>query len=485
MGLRLGPVFPNGPMRPSDGVQRGSVEDLRQRGRRSADDRHRRGARRAAYADRRVADPHEDSGAADLVRRRAAAAGGDRRTDGARGLARARCRSPTGSARARRRCTSRSRSTGTRSRCTTSSRRSRDRRFPDEWIIRGNHHDAWVNGANDPVSGMAPELEEARALGELRKQGWSPKRTIVYASWDGEEPGLLGSTEWVETHAEGPEGARRRVHQHRRQRPRVPQRERIAFARTVRQRRRARRHRSRDGHQRLEAAAGARSSPEARPTNERSARERPDLRIDALGSGSDYTPFLQHAGIASINISFGDEDEDGIYHSIYDDFYFYTRFLDTDFAYGRALAQTVGTAVIRLADARRRAVRVHQSRRHGAEIRARAEGAAEPEAGRHPRTEPADRRRRLRGDARSEDADAGADRSRSCRRRSTSRRSTTPPRRWPTAPAATNARSPSSRIDGRRPTPRALRALNARLRQRRDRSSWTMRACPAAPGIGT
>ncbi len=72
--------------------------------------------------------------------------------------------------------------------------------FPDEWIVRGNHHDAWVNGANDPVSGMAPELEEARALGELRKQGWAPKRTIVYASWDGEEPGLLGSTEWVETH---------------------------------------------------------------------------------------------------------------------------------------------------------------------------------------------------------------------------------------------------------------------------------------------
>src|SRR5580765_998817 len=72
--------------------------------------------------------------------------------------------------------------------------------FPDEWIVRGNHHDAWVNGAADPVSGMSPELEEARALGELRKQGWAPKRTIIYAAWDGEEPALLGSTEWVETH---------------------------------------------------------------------------------------------------------------------------------------------------------------------------------------------------------------------------------------------------------------------------------------------
>jgi N-acetylated-alpha-linked acidic dipeptidase len=222
--------------------------------------------------------------------------------------------------------------------------------FPDEWIVRGNHHDAWVNGANDPVSGMAPELEEARALGELRKQGWTPKRTIVYASWDGEEPGLLGSTEWVETHLKD-------LREHA-----------VAYLNT-------------DGNGRgflnmsgshslerfLNGVARDVSDPEtgisiwkrrqaaiiARGTQDerKEARERPDLRIEALGSGSDYTPFLQHAGIASINISFGDEDQDGIYHSIYDDFYFYTRFLDTDFAYGRALAQTVGTAVIRLADA--------------------------------------------------------------------------------------------------------------------------------------
>src|SRR5437868_39633 len=72
--------------------------------------------------------------------------------------------------------------------------------FPNEWIVRGNHHDAWVNGAADPVSGTAPLLEEARAFGELVKQGWKPKRTIVYTVWDGEEPMLLGSTEWVEQH---------------------------------------------------------------------------------------------------------------------------------------------------------------------------------------------------------------------------------------------------------------------------------------------
>jgi N-acetylated-alpha-linked acidic dipeptidase len=184
----------------------------------------------------------------------------------------------------------------------------------------------------------------------LRKQGWQPKRTIVYASWDGEEPGLLGSTEWVETHEAD-------LRQHA-----------VAYINT-------------DGNGRgfltmqgshslerfLNGVARDVSDPEsgvsvlkrrqafavARGTSDerREARERADFRIGALGSGSDYTPFIQHAGIASINLSFGDEDQDGIYHSIYDDFYFYTHYLDTDFAYGRALAQTVGTAVIRLADA--------------------------------------------------------------------------------------------------------------------------------------
>jgi N-acetylated-alpha-linked acidic dipeptidase len=222
--------------------------------------------------------------------------------------------------------------------------------FPDEWIIRGNHHDGWVNGAQDPVSGMAPELEEARALGELRKQGWQPKRTIVYASWDGEEPGLLGSTEWVETHEAD-------LRQHAvvyintdgnnrgfltMQGSHTLERFLNGVARDIKD--------PESGVsvlKRRQAFAVSRGTPDER----REARERNDFRIGALGSGSDYTPFIQHAGIASINLGFGDEDQDGIYHSIYDDFYFYTHYLDTDFSYGRALAQTVGTAVIRLADA--------------------------------------------------------------------------------------------------------------------------------------
>ena len=222
--------------------------------------------------------------------------------------------------------------------------------YPDEWIIRGNHHDAWVNGANDPISGMSPELEEARALGELRKQGWQPKRTIIYAAWDGEEPGLLGSTEWVEQHES-------ELRQHA-----------VAYINSDGN---GRGFISMQGSHTLEhflnGVARDINDPETNisvlkrkqasliargPADDRKdARDRADLRIGALGSGSDYTPFIQHAGIASINLSFGDEDDDGIYHSIYDSFYFYTHFLDTDFTYGRALAQTAGTAVIRLADA--------------------------------------------------------------------------------------------------------------------------------------
>ena len=222
--------------------------------------------------------------------------------------------------------------------------------FPDEWIIRGNHHDGWVNGAQDPISGMAPELEEARALGELRKQGWQPKRTIIYASWDGEEPGLLGSTEWVETHeAELRQHAVAYINSDGNGRgflnmsgSHTLERFLNGVARDIKDP-----ESGVSALKRRQALAIARGTPDDR----REARERGDFRIAALGSGSDYTPFLQHAGIASINLGFGDEDQDGIYHSIYDDFYFYTKYLDTDFAYGRALAQTAGTAVIRLADA--------------------------------------------------------------------------------------------------------------------------------------
>ena len=223
--------------------------------------------------------------------------------------------------------------------------------YPDEWVVRGNHHDAWVNGAEDPISGQVAELEEARALGELLKQGWKPKRTIIYAAWDGEEPGLLGSTEWVETHADelrqhavayinsdsngrgffSASGSHSLEHFINGVTHDIPDPEKAPM--TVWQRRRM--------------VLESRAKPEERDE----VRNRPDNRIRALGDGSDYAPFLDHLGVAAMNIGFGGEDEGGIYHSIYDDFYWYTHFSDTTFVYGRALAQTGGTAVMRLADA--------------------------------------------------------------------------------------------------------------------------------------
>jgi N-acetylated-alpha-linked acidic dipeptidase len=223
--------------------------------------------------------------------------------------------------------------------------------FPDEWVIRGNHHDAWVNGAGDPLSGASPELEEARSLGELLKQGWHPQRTIVYCFWDGEEPALLGSTEWVEFHAD-------ELSKHA-----------VAYFNSDGN---GRGYFRAEGSHSLEAFVNSVTKdiddPETKMTvwkRERlvdlahattdtraELRSRPDLRIAALGSGSDYTAFIDHLGIASINLGYGGEDQGGgQYHSIYDDFYWYTHFQDTDFAYGRALAETAGTMVMRMADA--------------------------------------------------------------------------------------------------------------------------------------
>jgi N-acetylated-alpha-linked acidic dipeptidase len=220
----------------------------------------------------------------------------------------------------------------------------------DQWIVRGNHHDAWVNGAEDPISGLVAELEEARALGTLYQQGWRPKRTIIYAAWDGEEPGLLGSTEWAETHAD-----ELRTHA-------------VAYLNSDSN---GRGYLGIEGShslekfmngvaldvedpessvsswKRIQASRIVRGTPESR----RDARERDDLRIGALGSGSDYSSFLDHLGVASLNIGYGGEDDGGIYHSIYDDFYWFTHFSDTSFVYGRALAQVGGITVLRLANA--------------------------------------------------------------------------------------------------------------------------------------
>jgi N-acetylated-alpha-linked acidic dipeptidase len=220
----------------------------------------------------------------------------------------------------------------------------------DTWIIRGNHHDAWVNGAEDPVSAAVAEMEEARGLAVLLKQGWQPRRTIIYCVWDGEEEGLLGSTEWAESHAD-------ELRQHA-----------AVYVNT-------------DGNGRgflgmsgshslekfINGVAKDIADPEkdypawkrlrlsrianAAPAEREEVRQRADLRISALGSGSDYTVFLDHLGVASLDLGYGGEDGGGIYHSIYDDFYWYTHFADTDFRYCRALAETVGIAVMRLAGA--------------------------------------------------------------------------------------------------------------------------------------
>jgi N-acetylated-alpha-linked acidic dipeptidase len=221
---------------------------------------------------------------------------------------------------------------------------------PDEWVIRGNHEDAWVNGANDPLSGTSSELEEARAMGELRKQGWAPKRTIVYAIWDGEEPGLIGSTEWVETHAdELQQHAVAYLNSDTNQRGYLQMEGSHSLEHFINDV--ARTITDPETHGSVWQRDQARAISRATTADRAEIRSRHDLRIAALGSGSDYTPFLQHLGVPSLNLGFGGEDQDGIYHSVYDDFYFYTHFLDTDFVYERALAQTMGTAVMRLADA--------------------------------------------------------------------------------------------------------------------------------------
>ena len=222
--------------------------------------------------------------------------------------------------------------------------------YPDQWILRGNHHDAWVNGANDPLSGMVAVLEEARAAGELYRAGWRPKRTLMFCAWDGEEPGLLGSTEWAETNA-------KQLQEHA-----------VAYLNSDSN---SRGFLSVAGSHTLEKffnqVGRDVTDPEKKmsvndrrrafdllngtPEVQKDARDRADLRIGALGAGSDYSPYIQHLGIPSMNVAFGGEGEGGEYHTIFDSFDHFTRFKDPDFAYGIALAQTMGRAVLRLANA--------------------------------------------------------------------------------------------------------------------------------------
>ena len=230
--------------------------------------------------------------------------------------------------------------------------------FPDQWVVRGNHHDGWVFGATDPLSGNVVLMEEAKAIGQLAKSGWKPKRTLVYASWDAEEPGLIGSTEWAEAHAtelqkkaiayvnsdsndrgflgaEGSHSLQTLVNQVAAD-VRDPEKgvsvgERLRAVLQVE----ARRGGGDEGKAIAEAAASGGEIP-----------------LVPLGSGSDYTAFLQHLGIASLNLGYGGEGEmGGVYHSIYDSYDHYLRYGDPSFAYEVALAQTAGRVMLRLADA--------------------------------------------------------------------------------------------------------------------------------------
>ena len=221
---------------------------------------------------------------------------------------------------------------------------------PDQWIIRGNHHDAWVNGASDPISGMVAEMEEARAIGELAKTGWKPKRTIVYCAWDAEEEGLIGSTEWVEANAdELRKKAAVYINTDSNGRGFLG----IGGSHTLEKFINEVGRDVSDPQTNLSVWERARAQQivNGAPLDRMEATSRKDLRIGALGSGSDYTPFLQHLGIASMNIGFGGEDGGGSYHSIYDSFDHYTRFNDPGFKYGIALSKVCGHAVLRLANA--------------------------------------------------------------------------------------------------------------------------------------
>jgi N-acetylated-alpha-linked acidic dipeptidase len=221
----------------------------------------------------------------------------------------------------------------------------------EQWVLRGNHHDAWVNGAQDPISGQAAMLEEARVMGLLHAHGWTPARTIIFCAWDGEEPGLLGSVEWVETHVD-------ELRKHA-----------VAYINSDMN---ERGYMFPGGTQDLESfisgVARAIDDPEthmsvyqrshlysiahAANAAERSElRKRRDLDVEALGDGSDFTAFQDFAGISTLDLDFEGEEDGTQYHSIYDDFYWFTTFVDKDFAYERALSQIAGTAIMRMANA--------------------------------------------------------------------------------------------------------------------------------------
>ena len=223
--------------------------------------------------------------------------------------------------------------------------------YPDQWIIRGNHHDAWVNGANDPISGIAAELEEAIAIGGLLKQGWKPKRTLIYCAWDAEEPGLMGSTEWVEDHAlELQSKAVAYINSDGNGRGFLGVQGSHALSNFV----------TDISKSVIDPQAGVSVFERQKAnsaTNASTSKSKKEIfeattyPLGAMGSGSDYSSFIQHIGVPSLNIGYGGEDAGGEYHSIYDSYDHYSRFKDAEFKYGVTLAKTSGRAVLRLSEA--------------------------------------------------------------------------------------------------------------------------------------
>ena len=226
----------------------------------------------------------------------------------------------------------------------------RGSQWPDEWLIYGNHHDAWVNGAADPVSGAAALLETARTVAELVRGGWRPKRTMTFALWDAEEFGLVGSSEWVEKHRrELAEKAVLYLNSDSNSKGTIslggtPLLEK--FMREV----------LRDTRDpvtkepllsRARPRTGSATTPEGEPAK---PADDADLRLGPLGAGSDYVAFYHHTGISSVNAGFSGSGG-GVYHSIYDSLAWYSRFGDTEFQYGKALAQVMSTTLLRMADA--------------------------------------------------------------------------------------------------------------------------------------
>jgi N-acetylated-alpha-linked acidic dipeptidase len=221
---------------------------------------------------------------------------------------------------------------------------------PDEWIIFGNHHDAWVSGADDPISGAVSLMETARGLAESLKTGWRPSRTIILALWDGEEWGLLGSTEWAEKHdaelkqkaavyinTDGTgEGWLNAGGSHGLQQFMGEAAKDVMDPRT--------------GKPVFEEARRRAVLGEAEE-NRKAAEADPSLRIAPLGSGSDFTPFLQHLTLSALSVGFGGESPGGVYHSAYDTIKWYQTYSDGDYSYGRTLSQLTGTLILRLADA--------------------------------------------------------------------------------------------------------------------------------------